>query len=159
MSELDRPLLREFRQGDLRSVQDLIFATIDACYAPVYPPRALAFFKEFHAEDDILRRQRDGNVLVVEQDGKVIATGAMVEGEIFAVFVHPSFQKQGHGKAVMRALENMAVAEGHRVSELSVSLPSRRFYEDLGYELVETRSRDLGDGQRLEFWKARKNLD
>jgi hypothetical protein len=42
--------------------------------------------------------------------------------------------------------------------ELSVSLPSRRFYENLGYELVEACSIDVGEGQRLDFWKARKML-
>jgi hypothetical protein len=41
---------------------------------------------------------------------------------------------------------------------LSVSLPSRRFYEALGYEIVEERSIDVGEGQRLDFWQAHKAL-
>ena len=32
------------------------------------------------------------------------------------------------------------------------------FYEGLGYEMVEEKSKDVGEGQRLDFWKARKFL-
>jgi hypothetical protein len=58
----------------------------------------------------------------------------------------------------MKVLENEACAS--RVTEigLSVSLPSRRFYERLGYEVVEEKSIDVGEGQRLDFWKAVKRL-
>ena len=58
----------------------------------------------------------------------------------------------------MQRLEDQARAEGVVESELSVSLPSLKFYQRLGYEIVEERSRDLGEGQRLDFWAARKTL-
>lgn len=158
MDEPDAPVMRDFQESDLKPVRDLIFQTIDVSYAPVYPPRALDFFKAFHAEEDILRRSKDGDVLVIEQGGQLIATGALVEGEIFAVFVDPVQQQRGLGKRLMHELEARALVQGHQVSTLSVSLPSRHFYEDLGYELLEERSRDLGEGQVMRFWKARKVL-
>ena len=40
----------------------------------VYPPRAVRFFKEFHSEAKILERHRQGAILVVEQEGTIIAT-------------------------------------------------------------------------------------
>jgi hypothetical protein len=58
----------------------------------------------------------------------------------------------------MRALENEARENGVREIGLSISLPSRRFYESLGYKVTEERSRDVGEGQRLDFWKAVKEL-
>ena len=58
----------------------------------------------------------------------------------------------------MERLEAAARAAGVTESVLSVSLPSKRFYEGLGYEIVEERSRHLGEGQRLDFWKAKKRL-
>ena len=59
----------------------------------------------------------------------------------------------------MKALENEARANGVTEIGLSVvSLPSKRFYESLGYKVVEERSRDVGEGQRLDFWKAVKQL-
>lgn len=96
--------------------------------------------------------------MVVEQDGNVIATGAIVSNNIFGVFVHPDLQHKGHGGTLMRELENKAKAKGCKESELSVSLPSRGFYESLGYEMLEECSIKVGEGQHLDFWKARKSL-
>jgi hypothetical protein len=47
---------------------------------------------------------------------------------------------------------------GHQEAVLSVSLPSRAFYERLGYQIIEGRSIEVGEGQHLDFWKARKML-
>ena len=159
MNQSPQTYIRAFDEADVAALRRLICETIDISYAPVYPPKALDFFKAFHAEEKILERARRGTVLVAEADGALIATGSLLEGEIFAVFVHPDRQGAGLGRALMARLEADARTAGVTESVLSVSLPSRRFYEGLGYELVEERSRDLGDGQRLDFWKAKRQLD
>ena len=151
--------IRPFAEADVAALRRLICETIDISYAPVYPPKALDFFKAFHSEEKIRERAQRGTVLVAEADGALTATGSLLEGEIFAVFVHPDRQGAGLGRALMARLEADARTAGVTESVLSVSLPSRRFYEGLGYELVEERSRDLGDGQRLDFWKAKRQLD
>ena len=151
--------IRPFEDADVVPLRRLICETIDISYAPVYPPKALDFFKAFHAEEKIRERAQRGTVLVAEEDGDLIATGSLLEVEIFAVFVHPARQGRGLGRALMERLEGDARTAGVTESVLSVSLPSKRFYEGLGYELIEERSRDLGDGQRLDFWKATKRLD
>jgi putative acetyltransferase len=150
--------IREFQEMDLAAVRRLIHETIDACYAGVYPPRAVQFFKEFHSEEKIMARHREGQVLVVEQEGRLVATGTIVRKEIFGVFVHPDFQGRGHGTGLMRELENRAKASGCAQSELSVSLPSKGFYDGLGYKIQEECSIDVGEGQQLRFWKASKPL-
>ena len=151
--------IRAFEESDVAALRRLICDTIDVSYAPVYPPKALDFFKAFHAEEKVRERAQRGTVLVTEANGALIATGSLLEGEIFAVFVHPGRQGEGLGKALMERLEGDARTAGVTESVLSVSLPSKRFYEGLGYEIIEERSRDLGDGQRLDFWKATKRLD
>lgn len=158
---MDRPLdarIREFEEEDLEAVRCLIHRTVDACYAGVYPPRAVRYFKDFHSSEKILRRHREGEILVIGDSTRIIATGAIVGGDIFAVFVAPECQGRGYGRALMEDLENRAKAKGRHEAELSVSLPSRRFYEDLGYEMIEERSIDVGEGQHLEYWHARKRL-
>lgn len=88
----------------------------------------------------------------------LIGTGSRVDDTIFAVFVDPGLQKGGRGKRLMTALEKAARDAGVVKTKLDISLPSRRFYESLGYVVTEEISRDLGDGQKLDFWKATKNL-
>ena len=150
--------IRLFEDADVVALRRLICETIDFSYAPVYPPRALDFFKAFHAEEKVRERAQRGTVLVAEANDALIATGSLLDGEIFAVFVHPGRQGEGLGKALMERLEADARTAGVTESVLSVSLPSKRFYEGLGYEIVEERSRDLGEGQCLNFWKAKKRL-
>ena len=158
MSHSDDVSIRRFREPDLCQLVRLISETIGISYAEVYPPRAVQFFKDFHSEKKIADRSKTGATLVVEEDGELVATGSLVDGEILAVFVHPRLQKGGRGKALMKALENEARASGVAELGLSISLPSKRFYESLGYKIVEEKSRDVGEGQRLDFWKAVKQL-
>lgn len=158
MSQSPQICIRAFEEADVAALRRLICETIDVSYAPVYPPKALDFFKAFHAEEKVRERAQRGTVLVAEANGAPIATGSLLEGEIFAVFVHPDRQGVGLGKALMERLEGDARIAGVTESVLSVSLPSKRFYEGLGYEIVEERSRDLGEGQCLNFWKAKKRL-
>lgn len=158
MHQPDQTGIRAFRETDLAPVGRLIRQTIELCYGAVYPPRAVRFFKDFHSDAKILERHEAGEILVVEQQGRVVATGALVDGDIFGVFVDPQCQQQGHGSALMRALEARAKSAGYDEAVLSVSLPSRGFYEGLGYQVFEDCSKDMGCGEVLAFWRARKAL-
>jgi len=151
--------IRSFDAADLAPVLQLIHRTIDVCYSGVYPPRAVRFFKEFHSPDSILDRHAAGEVLVVEDNGELIATGSVVGSEITGVFVDPRLQRLGIGRRLMDDLEGIARAGGHASAEISVSLPSRRFYESRGYLVNASRSIDVGEGESLDYWAAEKALD
>jgi GNAT superfamily N-acetyltransferase len=150
--------LRDFDVSDAPAVHDLIGATIDACYPAHYPSRAVEFFKAFHSTDAVSRRAEAGLVLVVEDGGGIIATGALVDGEIGGVFVLPDAQGLGAGTAVMDELERAAQSSGRSSVELDVSLPSRGFYERRCYRVLESRSIDVGEGESLDYWRAVKQL-
>lgn len=158
MKRPDEARIRDFQLPDVVPVQRLIYQTIDACYSGVYPPRAVQFFKEFHSEEKIIERSQKGQIVVLEQGGKVIGTGTIVGSEIFGVFVAPEFQHRGHGATLLRELETKARTNGCKEAELSVSLPSRDFYESLGYDILEEASIEVGAGERVDFWKASKRL-
>jgi len=96
--------------------------------------------------------------LVIERDGSIVATGALVGNEILGVFVNPEDQGQGYGKMLMRELESRAEAKGFSEVMLSISLPSRNFYEHQGYEALAESSLDVGGGQHLDYWPGRKTL-
>ena len=150
--------IRRFRVSEVGAVRELIHHTIDVSYSAVYPPRAVQFFKDYHSEAKIIERYNKGEIFIVETDGKLIGTGSIVGFDIFGVFVHPEFQHHGHGKALMKELEEKAITNGISEVELNVSLPSRKFYENLGYEIIEERAKDVGKGQRLHYWEAKKTL-
>lgn len=151
-------VIREYDEGDLLPVHKLIYKTIDACYIGVYPPRAVEYFKEFHSLEQIDERNTRGQIIIIEKSGAILATGSIVEGDIFAVFVDPESQGNGYGSVLMHELESRAKKMSIRKIELSVSLPSRKFYEKLNYAITDELSIDVGEGQQLRYWKATKQL-
>jgi N-acetylglutamate synthase-like GNAT family acetyltransferase len=151
-------MIRPFGDADLGSLHRMICDTIDASYSGVYPVRAVQFFKEYHSEKRIMERSQVGEVLIIERGGSIVATGALVGNEILGVFVKPDNQGQGYGKTIMSELEGRAKAKGLSEVVLSVSLPSRKFYKNLEYEVLAECSLDVGEGQHLDYWPGRKTL-
>jgi GNAT superfamily N-acetyltransferase len=151
-------MIRPFRDSDVIPLHDMICDTINSSYSGVYPVRALQFFKEYHSGRNIFDRSQAGEILIVEKAGSIVATGALVGNEILAVFVRPDSQGQGYGKTIMSELENRAKEHGFSEVTLSVSLPSRKFYESLEYEIQAECSIDVGEGQHLDYWPGRKIL-
>jgi len=151
-------MIRRFEPSDLTAVHALITRTIDVAYSGLYPPRAVGYFKDYHSLDSILDRATECEVLVVECDGVLVATGALVEDEICGVFVDPQHQGRGVGSQLMDRLEALARDSGITAARLYISLPSRGFYERRGYEVLEFGSLDVGEGEHLDYWTARKSL-
>ncbi len=152
-------IIRPFNKNDLASLHRMIQGTIEASYTGIYPPRAVAFFKAYHSEGKIIERSAAGEVLVlVNQDGSILATGSLISSEITGVFVHRNYHRKGYGKAIMAELERRAKVKGFSNISLSVSLPSRRFYEHLGYDVLAECALDVGDGQCLKYWSGTKVL-
>jgi len=151
-------MIRLFRNSDLSSLHTMICNTIDASYSGIYPVRAVEYFKEYHSKDKILERSQAGVILIMERAGSIVATGSLVGNEILGVFVRTDSQGLGCGKRIMSELEKRAKAQGIPEIILNVSLPSRRFYEKLEYEILPECSYDVGEGQYLNYWPGRKTL-
>jgi ribosomal protein S18 acetylase RimI-like enzyme len=84
--------------------------------------------------------------------------------------VRDEFRGRGIGTAVIKRAEEIAVAEGRRVSEITVGKDNnaaRRLYERLGYTRIGEREErwiaDLPDGSQVEVidhdWVLRKFLE
>ena len=150
--------LRQFEPADLAAVRELIEDTIEASYSGVYSPRAIEHFRQHHSAARILERCASGRVLVAQREDRLVATGSVVGDEIAGVFVSFDCQHAGIGASVMDELEAIAQAAGRVTVQLSASLPSVGFYEHRGYSMLEARSVDVGAGERLDYWLARKCL-
>ena len=59
----------------------------------------------------------------------------------------------------MAELESRAKAQGITEISLNVSLPSRKFYERLGYDVLAERSFDVGEGQFFEVLAGEKDFE
>ncbi|WP_024334764.1 GNAT family N-acetyltransferase [Desulfotignum balticum] len=154
-------MIRPFNRTDLHTLHRMICETIEASYSGVYPPRAVGFFKEHHSERKIVERSSAGKILVLisERDDCILATGALIGSDITGVFVRHAHQRQGYGEAIMNRLEQMAKENGISKLTLSISLPSRQFYERLGYKVLDERVINVGEGEFLKYWSGEKALN
>jgi GNAT superfamily N-acetyltransferase len=150
--------IRRFRLDDLPVVRELIYNTIDICYLADYPKEAIKFFKEYHCEENILKGAAEGWTIVLEENNQIIGTGTIIDDHIMRVFVNPKFQKRGLGKLIMNKLEEKAISTGVRAVKLDASLPSKKFYDSLGYATSETTYLEVEHGKKLHYYKMDKVL-
>lgn len=158
MTTSDKTQIRQFQTADADLVKQLIHNTINTSYQLIYPQQAINFFKGFHSLEKIRGRAEKGKTIVLEKNGEIIGTGSVIEGEILGVFVKPACQKQGYGKLLMLELEQIAASKSCSEVSLSVSLPSRQFYERLGYTNFKGCAIEVKNGKFLDYWKASKSL-
>ena len=74
------------------------------------------------------------------------------------VFVEPAFQKRGFGKLIMQKLEEKAISQGIKIVKLDASLPSKKFYDSLGYVTLEKTFLEVENGKKLDYYKMEKSL-
>jgi GNAT superfamily N-acetyltransferase len=158
MSKRTNIRIRRFRQDDLPAVRELIYNTIDICYSADYPKEAIKFFKEYHCDENILKGEAEGWTIVLEENNQIIGTGTIIDDHIMRVFVDPKFQKRGLGKLIMCKLEEKAISTRVRAVKLDASLPSKRFYDTLGYKTCEKTYVKLENGKKLHYYKMDKVL-
>lgn len=83
-------------------------------------------------------------LLVAEQDGRIAGTAQLAlalrpngrhRAEVNKVLVHPAFQRQGIGRALLEAIEVIARREGRTLLHLDTREgdPANRLYQSLGY--------------------------
>jgi N-acetylglutamate synthase-like GNAT family acetyltransferase len=158
MVKPSRTRIRDFKENDIKDVLELISVAIDNSYLHFYPLQAINFFKALYSGERILARSKKGNTLVLEKDGHIVGVGFILAGEILGIFINPVFQHQGYGRRLMIELEKTAISTNSPKVWLSMALPTRKFYEDLGYEITNKCSIEVKSGKRLYYWTASKDL-
>ena len=92
------------------------------------------------------------------RDGARDHLRATVEGELVAVYVHPSVTRRGIGSRLCEALETNADSHGIRSLGLWASLNAVPFYEAQGYDRVTTHTYEYRDGVELTLTEMAKRL-
>jgi YbgC/YbaW family acyl-CoA thioester hydrolase len=100
-------------------------------------PEALEWDEHDEAALHAVVRNRLGQVIAT---GRLVAEGAGV-GRIGRLAVHRALRGEGHGAAVLHALEEAARARGDRALTMHAQCSAQAFYARLGYE---------PDGERFE---------
>ena len=150
-------LIRLFSKSDLAALHRLIADTIERCYIGVYPPKAIRYFLDYHAPENVLRDAEAGITLVGWLDEKPVVTATLTNNYVCRVFVHPKHQGQGFGTKIAEDKEKLAVEKGIQILKLDASLTSRRFWERLGWR-VAAHEVEMVEDQPLEYFGMTKTI-
>lgn len=90
-----------------------------------------------------LVRNGGGSFLVGEKAGEIVAMGGVTikagTADFCRIRIHPALQRQGLGRAILKALESYAADRGvttFRAETSTVQTNARRLYEGAGYNVV-----------------------
>ena len=143
-------------ENDFNTVKDITLTTIGEIYPKYYPEGAVRFFINHHSDEHILRDIRKGIVyLLITDDGTAAGTVTLSDDEIDRLFVLPSFQHKGYGRALIDFAEE-EIARTHDVIILHASMPAKKIYLKRGFKEVEYNILDTGYGDYLCFDKMEK---
>ena len=157
--------IRPAVEADATGLSRVHFAAVRRTAAPFYPTDVIERWSP--APDERRREQfrsaivgNDELFLVAERGGEVVGFGSIVPSseELRAVYVHPDVGRSGVGGAILRGLEELAMARGLWRLQMDASLNAEAFYSRQGYEVIERGIHRMGAGVGMACVKMRKSL-
>ncbi len=137
--------IRSACRRDIPAIQGVIRRSLTQVNTRDYPDHVIRFMITHYSADRIEEIIDRGDQFVLEEEGKVVLTGALMENEIIGLFSEPTLMGHGHGRRMMTFLEAELAERGRERVILHASLTARSFYEGLGYQMVnEEEDPDFG---------------
>lgn len=152
--------VREAVAGDAQQICDVHLASIEGFGRQSYTEKQVTAWAHDRDPDDYPIEAEDTHFVVAEDETKMVGFGWMkpdageylqteVEGEITAVYIHPSVARNGVGSRIYTELETEAIRQNIDSLGLWASRNAVRFYEAQEYERVTEHNYEYQDGIEL----------
>ncbi|GAA0230956.1 GNAT family N-acetyltransferase [Halobacterium noricense] len=157
------PSIRPATEADAESILDLHVASIRAFGPERYRDEQVEAWATKPLGSAPYResvRNEFEHLVVAEVDDEIAGFGRLDYGNavVDAVYVHPDFVRDGVGSALLSHLETEAAAKNIESLSLRASLNAVPFYEQAGYERVETVAHETTGGVELASVEMTKTL-
>lgn len=125
-----------------------------------YPPEIIARLAAAPAPPRLAQLTQAGGAVIAEENGHMLGFAILnvAAGEVDAVFVDPDAGGRGIGSALLRTLEEMALASGCDTLHLSASLNAVGFYEAAGFVRIRDEAYPHSSGFSLDSVFMQKRL-
>lgn len=155
-------VIRTATEADFPIIQHIAHATWPVTFADILSPRQIDYMLEWMYSLPALAEQVAGRghiFLLAELDGQAVGYLSYEQHyqgsaatKIHKIYIRPSAQGQGIGRALIDAATDRARAAGDRVLLLNVNRNNRavQFYEYLGFTVIDREDIDIGEGFLME---------
>ena len=145
--------IRIFKEADATQVSKLIRKTLLSTNSQDYPQSTLKPLHDYFTPTKVKILASERYCLVAEDNGKIVGTGALEEGELKTIFVEAKLQRQGIGRQLVSALEKKAQKDGLKSVQVPSSITGASFYAKLGYKKIRSfMSKNAGQ----QIWMKKK---
>ena len=140
-------------------IEDITVNTIKEIYPKYYPSGAVDFFLNHHRTENIIDDIENGFVYILINDkSETVGTVTVKNNEINRLFVLPSFQGNGFGRALMDFAENIVFKSHNRII-ISASLPAKQMYLKRGYTEISYNTIKTENGDYLCYDEMKKTKE
>jgi putative acetyltransferase len=153
-------ILRSATHADLDAMWALRTRAIAAGSAGHYPAAIMAAWLASPLPRSYPDFVDSGGALIAQQQGAIVGNAILDvrSGEVDAVFVDPQAGGRGIGKAMLAALERMALGHGHARLSVSASLNAVPFYQAAGFVALRQALYAHPSGIGLDCVEMEKHL-
>ena len=146
--------VRKFRNGEEVELWELFYNTVLNVNVQDYDQNQLAAWAPKDFDIDIaIQKFREIDPFVVIKDGKIVGyADIQSDGYIDHFYCHHEFQRQGVGRLLFAALEEVAREIGILEMYSNVSITARPFFEAMGFSVEKEQIVQVGD-QKLKNYK------
>lgn len=151
-------VIRSYRDGDLGGVIRCFGESVRVIAGRHYDAQQIAVWAPAEPDREAWRRRLSiGGVLVADVQGS-IAGFARVEasGFIDLLYVDPSYERRGIGKALLEAACAWSASAGAGAFEANVSLAARALFERAGFQVEREQAVEHGGAMFRNFRMRRE---
>ena len=135
--KLETVAVRLFKAGDARKLSYLISRCLKEILSLELTPEQLKFFYGRFTPAGLRKLATECTMFVVVSGNRILGTASLDCDRVKAVFVNPSFHRQGIGRLLMRRVEDEAIQRKVTVCSLHANHRATEFYEHIGYQRVK----------------------
>ena len=129
--------VRLFTDTDAEQVSHVIRTSMLEANKDDYPASILKPLHDYFSPSKIKILANERYFLIAEEEGVVVGTGSLENGQILTLFVHPEYQNRGVGCELLKKLEQQAREEGLKILEVYASITGMGFYAKNGYKKIK----------------------
>ncbi len=153
-------LPRKGTESDVLAVFQLRNAAIRHQCAGHYPADTIAQWTDGEIPPPAFSKFVSDSCYVIDLDGAVVASGAvdLSTGQVDAIFVDPRYLRRGIASAMMRFLEETALASGLEWLILESTLNAEGFYQASGFSSERTSKYQSPRGFAMDCIVMKKRI-
>ncbi|MCF0096697.1 GNAT family N-acetyltransferase [Micromonospora sp. MH99] len=136
--------VRQFRPEDGEALSALVVRCLREVNSRDYPAELIDEMCAHFTADRFRELGVERRIYVAEEDGRPVGTVSRDGNKVYTMFVDADAHGRGVGRRLMRHVEELARAEGHKFMETGASLTGHGFYRRIGYTDVRVSDTVFG---------------